>query len=311
MTQIGRLQPVPLRELWRHEARDFTTWLADNLDLLGEKLGLELSLVEKEAAAGPFSADILAEDEDGRPVVIENQLGQTDHDHLGKLITYLSNLDAKTAIWVTSEPRPEHEKAIHWLSEVVPADTAFYLVKIEAYRIGDSPPAPLLTIVAGPSLEARQIGAQKKDLAERHLLRLEFWQQLLEQAKTRTDLHARISPSKDNWISAGAGKSGLGFNYAIRMNDAQAELYIDTGEAAANERIFDQLLASKDEIETAFGGPLEWQRLEGRRACRIRCRLTVGGLIDQDRWPKTQEAMIDAMVRLEQAHKPHIKRLRP
>ncbi|MBU0495130.1 MAG: DUF4268 domain-containing protein [Chloroflexi bacterium] len=94
-----------------------------------------------------------------------------------------------------------------------------------------------------------------------------------------------------------------------RNDDQRPELYIDTGKAEANERIFDQLLASKDEIETAFGGPLEWQRLEGRQACRIRCRLTVGGLTDQDRWPEIQAAMIDAMVRLEQALKPHIKRL--
>jgi len=84
---ISRLESVSLRELWPDEARDFTTWLAENLDFLGEALGMELSLVEQEAAAGPFSADILAEDGSGNPVVIENQLG--------KLITYLSNLDAK------------------------------------------------------------------------------------------------------------------------------------------------------------------------------------------------------------------------
>jgi hypothetical protein len=148
---ISRLEPVPLRELWRNETLDFTTWLAENLDFLGETLGMDLSLVEREASAGSFSADILAEDGNGNPVIIENQLERTDHDHLGKLITYLSNLDAKTAFWITSEPRPEHEKAVHWLNEALPADTAFYLVKIEAYRIGDSPPAPLLTVVAGPS----------------------------------------------------------------------------------------------------------------------------------------------------------------
>jgi hypothetical protein len=126
--QISRLETVPLRKSWPNETRDFTTWLAENLDFLGEALEMELSLVEQEAAAGPFSADILAEDESGNPVVIENQLKRTDHDHLGNLITYLSNLDAKAAVWIASEPRPEHEQAIHWLNEVLPADTAFYLV---------------------------------------------------------------------------------------------------------------------------------------------------------------------------------------
>jgi len=307
---IGRLEKVPLRGIWPNEARDFTTWLAENLDFLGEALGLSLSLVEQEAAAGIFSADVLAEDADGNPIIIENQLERTDHDHLGKLITYLSNLDAKTAIWITSDPRPEHEAAIHWLNQTLPADVALYLVKLDAYRIGDSPSAPLLTVVAGPSPEAKQIGGQKKELAQRHVLRLEFWGQLLDRAKERTSLHARISPGKEHWISAGAGKSGLAFNYIIRMNDAQVELYIDQGEAEANKCIFDQLFASKEQIEAAFGEPLEWQRLDDRRACRIRHRLTLGGLTDRDRWPETQEAMIDAMVRLENALKPQIKRLR-
>ena len=105
---------------------------------ISEAIDMELTLVEREASAGPFSADILAEDNQGHPVIIENQLEQTDHDHLGKLITYMSNLEAKTAIWITRSPRPEHEKAVHWLNETLPADTAFYLLKIEAYKIGDS-----------------------------------------------------------------------------------------------------------------------------------------------------------------------------
>jgi len=146
--QISRLEPVSLRELWPNEARDFTTWLAENLDFLSEALGMDLSLVEQEASAGVFSADILAEDGNCNPVVIENQLERTDHDHLGKLITYLSNLDAKTAVWITAEPRPEHEKAVHWLNEVLPVDAAFYLVKVEAYCIDDSSPAPLFSVMA-------------------------------------------------------------------------------------------------------------------------------------------------------------------
>lgn len=308
--QIGRLEPVELRELWPNEARDFTTWLAQNLEFLGDVLAIDgLSLLEQEGAAGAFSVDIVAEDGNGRQVVVENQLERTDHDHLGKLVTYLSNLDAKAAVWITSDPRPEHERAIHWLNEVVPADTAFYLVRVEAYHIGDSPPAPLLTVVAGPSPEAREAGEQKKELAGRYVLRLEFWKQLLEQAKEKTPLHARISPSKDNWASAGAGKSGLAFTYVIRMSDAQVEFYIDCGNAEENERTFDRFFNQKEDIEKAFGLPLEWQRLEGRRGCRIRSLIVSGGLQDRDRWPVIQREMIDAMVRLERVLRPHIRRL--
>ena len=307
--QIARLEPVPLRTLWPNEAYDFTTWLTDNLDLLGQALGMDLILVEQEAAAGAFSVDILAEDASGQPAVIENQLEPTNHDHLGKLITYLSNLDAKTAIWITSDPRPEHEQAVHWLNEVVPANTAFYLVKVEAYRIGESVPAPLFTVVAGPSAEAREAGETKKELAERHVSRLAFWTQLLERAKQRTKLHARISPKKDNWIETGAGKSGLAFTYVIRMSDAQVELYIDTGNAEDNEQIFDALYGEKEATERTFGSPLDWQRLQGRRACRIRKVLPGGGLQDREQWAEIQERMVDAMVRLERGLKSRIRQL--
>lgn len=309
---IARLQRVSLRELWAHEARDFTTWLSENLDLLGETLGIpHLTLVQREAAAGIFSADILADDGQERLVVIENQLEGTNHDHLGKLITYLSNLDAKIAVWVTSAPRPEHERAVHWLNEILPADIAFYLLQIEAYRIGDSAPAPKFTVVAGPTREARQAGEQKKELAERHLLRMEFWKQLLERAKSRTQLHARIAPGTENWISASAGRSGIGYNYVIRMEDAQVEIYIDRGNAEQNKQIFDALQEHKTEVETVFGEPLEWQRLDAKRACRVRCLLNEGGLQDQQRWDKIQDAMIEAMIRLERALKPQIQRIKP
>ena len=267
--------------------------------------------MQREAAAGIFSADILADDSQERLIVIENQLEGTDHDHLGKLVTYLSNLDAKIAVWITSAPRPEHERAIHWLNEILPADMAFYLLQIEAYRIGDSALAPKFTIVAGPTREARQAGEQKKELAERHLLRMEFWKQLLERARARTQLHARIAPGTENWISTGAGRSGLNYNYAIRMDDAQVELYIDRGDAEQNKQIYDALHEHKTEIEAAFGKPLEWQRLDAKRACRVRYILTDGGLQDRSRWPKVQDAMIEAMIRLEQAMKPQIQRLRP
>ena len=148
---IGRLESVDLRELWKHEALDFTSWLADNCDVLGDELGLELTVVDREKSVGPFNVDILANDTAGRPVIIENQLERTDHDHLGKVLTYLANLDAKVAIWISSDPRPEHVTAIDFLNENMPSDTQFYLMKLEAFKIGDSDPAPKFTIETGPS----------------------------------------------------------------------------------------------------------------------------------------------------------------
>lgn len=310
MNPVARLTRVPLREVWRHEAIDFTRWLAENLDLLYEPTGLRLSLVETEAATRDFAVDILAEDADGNLVVIENQLERTDHDHLGKLITYMSNHDAKTAIWITSQPRPEHEKAVHWLNETLPDDTSFYLLQIEAMRIDESAPAPLFTVIAGPSPESREIGVQRKELARRHVLRQEFWDGLLKKAKKKSILFASISPSKDHWVSAGAGKSGLTWAYVILKDHGRVELYIDAADSERNKRYFDALAKHKEDIEAGFGEPLQWQRLDEKRAARIAYRIHgYGGLYDTENWEALQDAMIDAMMRLESALKPYFDRL--
>jgi hypothetical protein len=305
---ISRLMSVPLREIWPHEAYGFTVWIAENLDFLTETVDIELTLVEREASAGPFSADILAEDANGNYVIIENQLEQTDHDHLGKLITYMSNLDAKTALRISSKPRPEHEKAVHWLNETLPPDTAIYLLKLEAYRIDDSAYAPKLTIIAGPSPESKQVGQQKKELAERHVLRIEFWRQLIERAKGRTPLHVNLTPNKDNWLATGAGRSGIVYSYVIRMKDAHVELYIDVGDADENKRIFDSFFARKEEIEEKFGAPLDWQRMEEKRGSRIRYLIEGYGLEDEEHWSDLQNQLIDAMIRLSDAFRPEINR---
>ncbi len=114
---IGRLEIEPIRKVFRKEAQHFTTWLESHIETLSERVGIELSLVQREKTVGDFTVDLLCEDPDGRPVIIENQLERTDHDHLGKLLTYLVNLDASTAIWVTAEPRPAHQKVVDWLNE--------------------------------------------------------------------------------------------------------------------------------------------------------------------------------------------------
>jgi hypothetical protein len=307
---IGKIKRVPLRDVWRHEALEFTKWLQDNMDVLNEVVGLSLSSAERERSAGDFNVDLVAEDAAGNPVIIENQLERSNHDHLGKLLTYLVAIGAKAAIWIVADPRPEHVNAITWLNESSAA--AFYLLKIEGIKIGESPPAPLLTLIVGPSEESRELGETKKELAERYTIRERFWAQLLEKARQKTKLHATISPGQYGWIGTGAGRRGLGFNYVVRQHDANVELYIDRGEDSEedNKKIFDVLAAAKANIESVFGGSLEWQRLEGKRACRIKKQIELGGYRDDpSTWPATHEAMIDAMIRLEKAFKPNISKL--
>lgn len=117
MNSIGKLERVALREVWKHEAYDFTQWLENNISVLNEALDLTLVNVDRERAAGTFSIDLVAEDEGGGTVIIENQLEKSNHDHLGKLITYLTAMNARAAIWIVSDPRPEHVAAITWLND--------------------------------------------------------------------------------------------------------------------------------------------------------------------------------------------------
>ena len=246
----------------------------------------------------------------GGTVIIENQLEKSNHDHLGKLITYLTALEAKTAIWIVSDPRPEHVNAIAWLNESNAA--AFYLFKVEAIKIDESAPAPLLTLITGPSEEAIKAGEAKKELVERHIARRKFWTELLDLAKLKTKLHANISPGKQNWVGTSAGLPyGLGLNYAIRRHDGQVELYIDSDRdlGEGNKEILEELLQKKDLIEQEFGGPLEWESLEGKRACRIRKTIGGGGWQDEEKWPEVHEAMVNAMVCLDRALRPHLKNI--
>lgn len=303
---IGRIERIPLRDVWKKEAKDFTSCLFENLEILSEELGLQLTPDTKEKNVGSFSADIIAEDVNGQKVLIENQLEKTNHDHLGKILTYVSNLDAKIAVWVSSEPRPEHQRAIEWLNETG-SGVRFFLVLVEAYKIGSSEPAAKFTIITEPSEKTEIVSEEKKEMAERHQLRLEFWETLLGKIKQKTSLHANISPGIYSYISTGSGITGISFNYAITYKYGQAELYRGKDRDKENKKIFDILHSHRHEIEKDFGDQLSWERLEDRRACRISKRFDYAGLGDRDKRDKLQNDMIDAMMRLEGALRRHLK----
>ena len=304
---IGRLQRVKLRDVWSHEAHDFTRWLEQNIDVLNDAIGFTLSIVERETAAGDFRVDLVAEDESGQSVIIENQLERSNHDHLGKLLTYLTVFEAKTAIWIVKEARAEHIGVISWLNELSPS-ASFYLLKLEAVQIDDSRCAPLLTLIVAPSEseERREIRETKQGIQERDVLRFQFWTQLIERSQQKTPRFQNVSPSTttNNMIRAGAGRSGVQFAYLIQAHTANVELRIRN-----NEELFNTLLEKQTEIQQAFGQPLEWiQRETAQNLCRISTELDGGGYRDDpNRWAPIQDSMIDAMIKLEQAFKPHIK----
>ncbi|MBA7612214.1 hypothetical protein ES703_19450 [subsurface metagenome] len=307
--QIGKIKRVGLREVWKHEALGLTTWLENNIDVISEAIDLELSNAEREKPVGDFNVDLTAEDKNGNLVVIENQLEKSDHEHLGKLLTYLSSLGAKTAIWIVARPRAEHVNAVSWMNESGLAN--FYLLKIEAIKIEGSPPAPLLTLITGPSEESRKVGEVKKNVSERQTLRLKWWTQLLKKAKVKSNLHANISPCENNWLGTGAGISGLNYNYSALQHSTGIELYIDTGEKDENERIFDKLYQGKNAVETVFGEELQWQKLETKKACIIARYYEDGGYRDnENKWPDLQDKMINRMILFHKAISPFIKEWR-
>ncbi|PWB70227.1 DUF4268 domain-containing protein [candidate division GN15 bacterium] len=308
---VNPAEIVPIRDVFKKEATHFTTWLEQHIDSLAKRLGMEFSEVQREQRVGDFIVDLLCEDGNSHKVVIENQLERTNHDHLGKLLTYLVNLGAGTAIWISSDPRPEHERVIDWLNESTPSDISFYLVKVEGVQIGGSKLAPFFSVVSKPDRQSKEIGESKKNWAERQLKRDEFWKGLLERSRPRTKLFGGRTGSKSHYISASAGKRGMSFNYVVWTDSAAIELYIDAdkGDGSGNLKILKKLMQRRAAIERKFGAPLEWQELEDRRASRVRYMITAGGLADVNRWPALQDRMIDAMIRFESALRPWLAKL--
>lgn len=310
MNPIGKIERVPLRTVWRHEAYELTTWLQNNLDVVNSVTDLNLSVAEREFSAGAYFVDLVAEDDALGTVIIENQLERSDHDHLGKLLTYLAMLEAEVAVWIVADPRPEHVRAVSWLNEST--DARFYLLKVEAVRIGDSLPAPLLTAIVNPSEEARAAGNTRRELSGRHLERHAFWTKFLDFASSKTSLHAGLRPRADSALGIGTGMVGVTYYYVANQTSSRVELYIDRGSGAEeeNRRIFDELHLKKGEIEASFGEPLDWQPLEHARACRIAKQIDLGGYRTEAQFDGLFEALLEHMTRLVKALRPHIDQLR-
>lgn len=270
---LSRLKKVDLREEWKHEASDFTSWLAqdENLQLLSEQIGIGMSLIQTEASVGRFSVDILAEEENtGRKIVIENQLETTNHDHLGKIITYASGFDAEIVIWIVRDVRDEHKQAVDWLNDHTDDKINIFAIRMELWQIGDSPCAPNFHVVSQPNDWAKAIktSTAHSDLSDRRLMQLEFWTQFKEYARSHSSpLRLRKAyPRYWHDISFGTSKSHLALIVDADNDQVRCELYIPDCQP-----LFDALWASKDAIEAQLSvGELEWMGLAGKKASRIK-----------------------------------------
>lgn len=293
------MKSLPIKELLPTEDR-LHSLLEERIDYLNSRLNTSFSVMERERKTPTgLSADLWLEDEDSREEgVVECQLGASDHDHLGKLITYLTTFDAKIGVWIVEEPRYEHEKAIDWLNETT--DMSFYLVRIEAIQVGESK-APLFTPISVPSPEVKEVGKIKGKVSETDIKRKEFWEGLLQKSKEEGfTLFETISPKPQCYIGKGAGISGFSYVYVIGSHWSRVELSLNA-DRDTNKEVFDKLHSMKEEIEKGFGDELEWDRMNDKKSSRISKRVTDVGLNDAEEWSRIQEEMIDAMRRLNQA----------
>ena len=262
---------MALKELWPGEATHFTPWLAQHLDVLGEKLGMDLELESTEASAGDFSADIVARDlSTNKLVVIENQYGGTDHKHLGQIITYASVLGAGAVVWIAETMRPEHKSAMDFLNQNLKESLSLYAVEASAIRIDESKPAFVLTVISMPS-EASvvpDISPAPSETKERYRT---YFQSLIDELREVHKFTNARTGQPQNWYTFASENSKV-YRYSTAFAQGgrvRVEVYVDCGDKARNEQVFDCLLQYKHEIETSIGCELSWERLDSRRACRI------------------------------------------
>lgn len=298
--KLGKLQEIDIRTVWKHEQYDFSKWLAteENIRELGDTLNLSLTDVETEKFVGNYRCDILCKDEiTGKMVLIENQLEPTNHDHLGKIITYASGLDAAVVVWIVSSARDEHASAIEWLNKHTDDEISFFLLEVHAYKIGDSDPAPLFKIVEQPNdfVKTVKTVAKNTDLNESQKSRLEFWTQFNDVLEQRGKPFNKRKASTDHWYSVAIGSSAaqISIDLVNKEHKIRVSLWIND-----SKDIYDLMYQKKAEIESALGFDLVWQRLDGKKASII-CKYINGlDFKSQENYPLLMNEIIDLVVKM-------------
>lgn len=298
--KLGKLEEVDIRKVWPHEQYDFSKWLAteENIKELGDALNLSLTDVETEKFVGNYRCDILCKDEiTGKMVLIENQLEPTNHDHLGKIITYASGLDAAVVVWIVASARDEHASAIEWLNKHTDDEISFFLLEVHAYKIGDSDPAPQFKIIEQPNDFVKIVKAVSKntDMNESQKNRLEFWTQFNEVVDSKGKPFNKRKATTDHWynVAIGSSDASISIDLVNKEHKIRVSLWISD-----NKDIFDALLQRKDEIEEALGFALEWNRLDNKKAYYICTYIKGLDFKKQDNYPMLMEQIIDLVLKM-------------
>ncbi len=306
---LGRLERVALRDIWLSEASNFTPWLArkENLAILGETLKIDLELEAQERPVGPFRADILCKDiGSDRWVLIENQLEQTDHVHLGQLLTYASGLEAVTIVWIAARFTEEHRSTLDWLNRITDESFRFFGLEVELWRIGDSAPAPKFNIVSKPNDWSQSVAQAARaiddsELSETRIMQRAYWSafdQVL--ASLGGPVSGGKKPQPQSWMAYSIGRSHFSVGAAtVRpKKQVRAELYISGNKAKA---FFHLLLAQQAEIERDLGFALDWEELPEGQDSRISVSLDDADPENEKDWARQHEWLAKRLNELHRA----------
>jgi hypothetical protein len=297
--------------MWPNEAADFTPWLAhpDNIKRLGAAIGFELEVEHMEVAVGPFSADILArESATGNYVVIENQLGRTDHDHLGKCLTYAAALGAKTVVWVAATFTDEHRKTLDWLNGNSIEDFSFFGVQVELWAIDESKPAVRFNVVSRPAELRPGVVIANTELTPTTRLQLEWWTAFREALIVAKALPSVQTPRAKYWYNIALGKTGYHLSATANVDECLIGVRVYMMHRYGGEAALNQLLESHAEIEQAVGEPLLWNP-NPEASDKVIVLKRKADIRIKDQWTDHLKWMVDAVVRLRKVFGPRIRAL--
>lgn len=289
---LGQFLKINLREIFKDEAKDFTPWLQKNIHQLSEVIGVEINDIKKEEAIGDFNCDLIGiEINSGDKIIIENQLEATNHDHLGKLITYASGIGAKYIVWITSKIKKEHQQALEWLNENTETDLSFFGIELEAFTIDESKPAIKFKMVVEPNLWGREVRQKTEQIDERHYKYLQFFTRLVSEYEKIKPEWGHLTPRPYSWLGFGAGRTGFRFSWAFRGNNQfSIELYIDTKDKDEVKEYFMELETYEAEINQKIH-ELEWEKLPDKRSSRVALYYKMPASIK-----KLNDKQIDALI---------------
>ena len=311
--ELGKLEKINLRQAWRHEATEFTPWLAqeENLNQLADTLGLsDLELVQTEHTIGDFKLDILCTDDQGE-VIIENQLEPTDHKHLGQLLTYAAGIEANKVIWVAESFRPEHIAALEFLNHNTTSTLSFFAVEIALWKIGDSAMAPSFNVVVKPNdwsktnRESARAASASSPIKQQQL---KFWTEWSAYLTKHVSLLKPQKAHPRHWITLSAGRTGYSYSATLHSREDRlgAELYIKHPDSKEH---FAQLAEQKDKIEQELGFALDWQELPNKHACRIVTYKSGVYLEDESNWQEGFAWLTTTLEKMQKVFRPFITSL--